>query len=377
MTDLSKYRHLYPHTQSTIYLNHAAVAPLHSKSIEQIKQFQKERIVGNIAYWPDVMDRKTEFKQLISRLVNAPSDNIAVIQNTSTGLNMLAHGLDWKPGDRILLNNFEFPANVYPFLKLQKYGVTVDFVKHRNGRIDADDIAEKIHSQTRLLSISFVQFLNGFKSDLEAIGQLCRQNNIIFCVDGIQGIGALEMDVSALGIDYLSCGGHKWLMWPMGTGFMYISPRIFNRVYPVMASWLSVEDAWDFFNYDLKFLPNAERFEGGAFNLQGIVGAIASLQLFEEIGLKQIEKQILDTTEYLIQLLSDNGYRLFTVTDSRHRSGIVTFHHDKVEELFEYLEKEKVSVSIRSGLIRVSPHFYNTLEDIDKFMDLVQAFDGS
>lgn len=377
MIDLSKYRRLFPHVQNSIYLNHAAVSPLHLRSIESIKEFQNERTVGNIDYWPDVLDRKTEFKNLVSGLINVPSDYIAIVQNTSAGLNMLAHGLDWKPGDRVLLNNLEFPANVYPFLKLQKYGVEVDYVEHQNGRIDVDDIAKRIHPQTRLLSVSFVQFLNGFKTDLEAIGQLCQEHGIVFCVDGIQGIGALELDVTALRIDYLSCGGHKWLMWPMGTGFMYISPRIFDRVYPVMASWLSVEDAWDFFNYDLKFLPNAERFEGGAFNLHGIVGAIASLQLFEEIGLKEIENHILDTTGYLIQLLSDSGYRLFTVTDPKHRSGIVTFYNDKAEELCEYLQKRNVSVSIRSGLIRVSPHFYNTRGDIDKLMDLVRSFDKS
>lgn len=377
MIDLKKYRELFPVTQNSVYMNHAAVAPMHIRSLKEMRKYQEERSGKNVAYSADILETKALFKKLAGRLINGSEDQIAIVQNTSTGLNMLSHGLDWQPGDRILLNNFEFPANVYPFLKLQKYGVEIDYVRHKGGRIEYDDIVKMIRPQTRLLSISFVEFLNGYRNDLEAIGQICAENDILFCVDGIQGIGAFQFDVEAFGIDFLSCGGHKWLMWPMGTGFSYIAPRIFERVYPVLASWLSVENAWDFFDYDLKFLPNAERFEGGALNVQGIIGAIASMQMFEEIGINEIENQILDTTDYLIQLLQEKGHELFTVIDGMHRSGIVTFYHDKSEELFNYLETEKVFVSLRSEMIRVSPHFYNTKEDINELIELMQTFEKS
>ncbi|MFQ5584311.1 MAG: aminotransferase class V-fold PLP-dependent enzyme [Calditrichia bacterium] len=279
-----KYRQLFPFSGQVVYMNHAAVSPLNSRAIAAMQAYQKERSSSNIEYWPDLFDKKRQFKELVGKLINAHPDYIAMAGNTGMGLNILALGIDWKAGDRILLNNLEFPTNVYPFMNLKRFGVEVDFVAHREGRILLEDIVEKIHPRTRLLSISFVEFLNGFRNDMRAIADICRKHDIIFSVDGIQGIGALQFDVQEMGIDFLACGGHKWLMWPLGTAFFYIAPRIFESVYPAMVNWMSVENAWDMLNYELKLLPNAERFEGGVFNLQGLIGAIASLELFSEIG---------------------------------------------------------------------------------------------
>ncbi|NIV72411.1 MAG: aminotransferase class V-fold PLP-dependent enzyme, partial [Calditrichae bacterium] len=164
----------------------------------------EDRSLRNIAYWPDLMDAKHRFKELTGKLINSAAENIAVTSSTSMGLNWLAQGLEWHPGDRILLNNFEFPANVYPFLNLQRSGVQVDFVEHREGIIRVEDLAAKIRPETRLLSISFVEFLNGYRNDLKQIGELCAQNDIIFCVDSIQGIGALQLDVQELNIDFVA-----------------------------------------------------------------------------------------------------------------------------------------------------------------------------
>ena len=372
----AKYRNLFPHTKERVYLNHAALAPMHKKALYAIQRSYFDRSHHNPEYWPDVLEVKGKFKNLVGQLINGDSNYIAVTDSTSMGLNWLVQGLSWKPGDRVLLNNFEFPSNVYPFLNLEQKGVKIDFVKHRNGRIELEDIAAKIRPETRLLSISYVEFLNGYRNDLKAIGQLCRENDVLFCVDGIQGLGGLQMDVEEMQIDFLANGGQKWLMWPLGTAFMYFSPRIFEDVKPMAAGWLAVEDSWDFFDYQLNFLPTADRFEPGMFNVAGVVGATASLEIFLEIGPKNIERKVLETTDYLIERLLNNGYSLFTCLEPQTRSGIVTFHHNRSAELYEFLKANNIHVSLRSGFIRVSPHFYNTEGDIDCLMDLVLQFDN-
>ena len=374
-TNWMKYRALFPHIENMVYMNHAALAPMHNNTLRAIQQCYYERSCGNIEFWPALLEVKSEFKELVGRLINGAPENIAVTDSTSMGLNWLAQGLTWQPGDRIILNDYEFPSNVYPFLNLERQGVVIDYVKHRQGRIELEDIAAQIRPETRLLSISFVEFLNGYRNDLKRIGELCRENDIIFCVDAIQGLGALHLDAQECDIDFLVSGGQKWLMWPLGTAFMYFSPRIFNSVRPMAAGWLSVEDSWDFFDYELKFQPTAARFEPGMFNAAGVVGASASLKMFLEIGIKEIEQRVLSTTDYLVEQLLDAGYHIYTPLEPQVRSGIVTFHHSKAPALFEHLQAHRVHVSLRNGFIRVSPHFYNTQEDVDCLVELLLHFD--
>ena len=376
MKEVATYRRLFPHIEKgVIYFNHAAVSPMHRRSLQALEAYHRERAEGDIEFWPGVLTVKDRLKQSIARLIHARPEQIALVGNTSIGLNILANGLDWRPGDRILLNNFEFPANVYPFLNLRRRGVEIDFVPHHEGRIPLEALSRRITSRTRLLSISFVEFLNGFRNDLQAVGELCRRRGIIFCVDGIQGVGALELDVEQLGIDFLANGGQKWLMWPQGLAFISVAPRIFEQLYPVFAGWLSVEDAWDFLDYRLNFLPDAARFEPGTLNVPGMIGALASMEWFLQIGIPRIEQRILHLTDTLIQGLQQQGYRLFTVTESKFRSGIVTFFHQRAESLWEFLKTQKIHVSLRQGMIRVSPHFYNTMDEIQAFLEALTYFD--
>ena len=375
MKNWESYRQLFPHTENQIYLNHAAIGPLNSNSVSAIQNALLQRSQGNIEFWPDSMDVKARFKRLVGDLINASGKNIGVTSNTSMGLNWLAKGLEWTPGDRILLNDFEFPSNVYPFLNLRNQGVEIDFVKHRDGRIELKDIIDAITPRTRILSISFVEFLNGYRNDLTRLSRICRERDIIFCVDAIQGLGALQLDVRAMDIDFLASGGQKWLMWPLGTAFFYVAPRIFDQLKPMAAGWLSVEDCWEFFDYDLKFQSTSDRFEPGMHNVNGVVGAIPALELMLEIGIGNIENRILEHSRYLYHTLQENGYKMFTVADQTARSGIVTFHHPESESLFNMLKENQVFAGIRNGMIRVAPHFYNSREDLDGFLNLLFEYD--
>ncbi len=368
------YRREFPHIEEgIIYLNHAAVSPISNRVRQAIYHFMDLRQVKNIEFWPNVLEEKQKLKEDIGRLLNLNADRIAIVPNTTTGLNILAQGLEWKPGDRILLNNFEFPANVYPFLNLDRKGVIVDFVQHRDGRIYIEDIQRAIRPETRLLSISFVEFLNGYKNDLYAIGELCRYHNIWFAVDGIQGIGVQTLDIAAAGIDFLSVGGQKWLMWPLGTAFIWISERLFPHLHPAFLGWLAVEDSWNFFDYRMDLLPNAGRFEPGTQNMMGIIGARAAMQYFLELGIPAIEQHLLQLTEYLSEELETMGFAVLSDRSPKHRSQIVTFKTQRGEQLFEALQKHNIHVSLREGNIRVSPHFYNTREDIEQFLRILKT----
>lgn len=374
MPDWNKIREYFPHLPGHLYLNHAAISPMNTLAKAAMEDFWNKRMVEDIEFWPEALNRLQQFKSMIGKLISAPAEQVALVPNTSAGLNILALGIQWRKGDRILLNDFEFPSNVIPFVNLKRHGVAVDFVEHRDGRILLEDIQAAIRPETRLLSISFVEFLNGYRNDLYAIGRLCRDRNIIFTVDGIQGLGALQLDVPGAGIDFLSNGGHKWLMWPAGLGFVYISTRIFDSIYPAQAGWLSVETPWNFFDYQQPFAADARRFEPGSYNVSAIIAATATLDMMLSVGPKQIQQKILANTRYLLSQLDKRGFRLYSAAEENNLSGIVSFFHPRAEKLFEYLKNKQVTISLREGTIRVSPHFYNSTEDLDRFLQILDKF---
>ena len=218
-----------------------------------------------------MVDLRSALKAGLARFLGAASpDFLTLTTNTTHGLNTIASGLPWREGDRVLLNRMEFPANIYPFLNLERFGVGVDWAESVDGRLPLETVAAKVTPATRLVSISFVQFLNGYKADLAALGAFCRGRGIWLVVDGIQGLGAVPFDLAETPVDALAAGGAKWLMWPMGTGFLYLSPKMLDAVQPAHAGWLGVQDAWNFRDYELKFLDTAERFEGGTLNWMGL-----------------------------------------------------------------------------------------------------------
>ncbi|MCK4560709.1 MAG: aminotransferase class V-fold PLP-dependent enzyme [Calditrichia bacterium] len=372
---LASYRKYFPITTTDIYLNHAAISPLSTKVVEATEQILKMRSSGQIEVFPEAEEEKKKLKKNLADLIDGEPDNIAIIGNTSEGFNWLVHGLEWKEGDRVLLVENEFPANIYPFLNLEQYGVIIDYVPVRDGFIYPEDIENAIKPDTKLFSISFIGFLNGFRNQLSDISRICRERNVIFSVDGIQGVGALPLSVGNSGIDFLSNGGHKWLMGPQGCGFMYISPVLFERLKPAFAGWLSVKDSWNFFDYRLDFLDDARRFEIATSNVLGIFGLRASTDLLLAAGLANIEKHLFMLGDRLIEELSVLGFKYIGSGNTKERSGIYSFTCENEKALFEYLQKKRIHISLRNGVIRFSPHFYNTAEEIDQVVDMLNCRD--
>ncbi len=371
---LENFRKYFPYLETgKIYFNHASISPLSSKVTARVEQYLKMRSVTDIENYDLVIKTTAQVKEKIAGLVRTTPDRIAFVDNTSNGLNILAQGIQWKNGDRILLNDIEFPSNVYPFMNLRSQGVEVDFVKSKDGVVSAEDIIKSITPRTRVVSISYVQFLSGYKADLAMIGDYCTRYNIIFCVDGIQGVGALQLDVHSCHIDFLACGTQKWMMGLMGLAFVYISDRLQESLQPKYVGWMSVENTWELLNYDFVLKKTADAFQNGSFSVIGVVGLSGALSLFEEAGFREIEERILSNTGYFTEQLSELGYKLPSVSyPLKHRSGIVSFKTDKAKLIFNELKKEDVVCSLREGMIRFSPHYYNTQEEIDRTIEIIK-----
>lgn len=374
--DIEQVRQLFPLIKNgIIYLNHASTAPVSSLVRERICELMKEKSESKIDDYQSFLKVYEETKNLLAKLINTNPDRIALIDNTSNGINILATGIEWKSGDRILLNDIEFPANVYPFMNLKRFGVEVDFVRSKNGIVTAEDLIENVKPDTKLISVSFVQFLSGYKIEIEKLGKFCRDRNIIFCVDGIQGIGAMNFDVQKFYVDFLSCGTQKWLFGAQGLAFIYLTEELQRKINPAYLGWLSVENAWDLLNYKMELKSTANVFQGGTLNTLGIYIFNTSLKLLNNFGFDKIEERVVANTKYLRERLNEIGIScLIDEVGENYLSGITTFKVDDSEKLFKFLEDKKIVCSLREGYIRLSPHFYNTFEDIDVVINLIQEF---
>ena len=325
----------------------------------------RNRMTGDIDVYMSMLKIVRETKDNLAALVNAAPDRIGFVGNTSEGINILANGIDWKTGDRILLNDIEFPTNVVPFLNCRRHGVEIDYVKNVHGEIHVEDIERAITARTRLLSISFVQFLTGFRADLSAIGSLCKKHGIIFCVDSMQGLGVSPLDTAGAGIDFLSNGGNKWLMGMMGTGFIFITPELQARLTQAHLGWTSNRQFFgDFFNYRVDPDETARRYENGTQNYCGIAALQASTGTLLEVGIDRIAEHVGDLTDAIIGMCDDLGFETITSRDRAQRAGIVSFTCPDAEQQFARLTECGIGVSIREGMLRIAPHFYNTIEEI-------------
>jgi len=369
-----EYRKYFPITAQKIYLNHAAISPYSTRVTDRLEEFIDERSFGVIDNFSKGDELRNRARADLAKMINAKPDQIAFVQNTSQGLNILVNSLNWQPGDEIILTDYEFPANVYPFLNLERLGVKIKYVANRRGQILPEDIKRLISPKTKLLSLSFVEFANGFKNDLPTIGQLCKERGVLFSVDGIQGVGALPLDVQACRIDFLSNGGHKWLMGPMGAGFIYIAPALFKRMIPSETGWLAVEDAWNFLDYRLKLLPDVRRYEYATANFLGIAGLSASVEMLLQAGVANIQNHLLMLGDLLVNGMEQNGLKFTGSREKAHWSGIFSFSGKQMEKLFEYLLTKNIICSLRNGRLRVAPHFYNIREEIEELIGEVIKF---
>lgn len=373
---IEKIRSLFPHLDTNqIYFNHAAIGPWCKPVLDRINEYAAQRSGEMVENFPFFLEMNSSARAKLAKLLGAETERLAWVDNVSNGINILANGLPWKSGDRIILNDLEFPSNIYPFLNLEKLGVEIDIVKSRNGIVDVEDIEKVVTSQTKLISISLVQFLSGYRADISAIGEMCKKRGIIFCVDAIQGAGVVEINVKKSNIDFLAGGTQKWLMTSQGLSYIYITEELQNKITQKNVGWTSVNDAWNLLDYNLSLKPSAERFQNGTINVLGVCLFEATLNLFHDFGMENVEKNILANTEYFINQLVEIGINpILKNVDSKNRAGIVSFKSEKASELFEFLQSKRIYCAVREGMIRFSPHFYNTKDEIDLVTEELQGY---
>jgi len=372
--NIKEARELFPYLRTgRIYFNHASSAPVSQRVLTAIRSFLVNASELKIEDYPSFLKIMEETKKELGIYLNCDSERIAFLDNTTNGINVLAAGIEWKKGDRILLNDAEFPGNVYPFMHLQRRGVEVDFVRSDNGAASADAIIDAIKPGTRLVSVSQVQFLSGYRVDLKKLSKACKEKDIILCVDAIQGLGAIRMDLKEEEVDFISCGTQKWMLGLQGLSYIYVSEELQKKMTPAYMGWLSVNDAWNLLDYKLDPKSSAALFQTGTLNSLGIYSLHASLGLFKEFGYSNVEEHVLNNTEYLIDQLTGLGIQPMAGGERKNLSGIVAFKHKNAQHIFDELENHNITCAIREGAIRIAPHFYNTEEEIDRFIEVLKA----
>lgn len=368
--DLKEVRELFPHIKKGItYLNHAATGPLSKRVLDVTEEFLRSKSEESIDDYPGFVKITDETKDIIAAMLNTDSKWIAFGDNTTNGMNLIAQGLKWKKGDEIILNDIEFPANIYPFLNLEKQGVNIVVVKSHNGIVSAEDIIEQMTPNTKLVSVSMVQFLTGYRIDLELLGEICSQKNIYLSVDAIQGFGALNLDVRKNKIDFISCGTQKWLLALQGLSIYYFSEKLFENLEPAYVGWLGVKDAWNMLDYKLILKDSAERFQPGTISTIGVFALNAALKLFREFGFNEVEKRVISNSEFIISELQKLNIKPYLRNiDKRYLSGIVSFRHPASWSILEILKEKKIEAAVREGVVRISPHFYNNEDDLIRLL---------
>lgn len=376
---LEIYRREFPVTDSYIYLDHAGVAPVPLRVGEAVAEFLKEASSMGFVGYSQWMERVERVRGLSARLVGAESDEIAFVKNTSHGISIVAGGLDWKSGDNVLVFEKDFPTNIYPWLALERKGVSVRYIPaDGNGRISIKDVEKLTDSRTRLISMSSVQALNGFMMDPEELREYCLGRGVLLFLDAIQSLGAVPMDVDRYGADFLSADGHKWLLAPEGTGIFYCRKERAKELYPNLIGWKSVVHEAEFERIELTLKEDALRFEEGSYNVMGIIALGASLDLLFEAGIERVRSRVLDLGDLVISEADRRGYQVRTPRERGSRGGIVSFAGPfDPKTMKQALMSRRVVVNERGGALRLAPHFYNTDEEILRLFSEIDGLPSS
>lgn len=371
----SAFRSQFPVTANWAFFDHAAVAPLPAPAVAALRDYADSLSANGIAEVKRWVDRVQDVRSLAARLINAPDrSDVYFVPNTTHGISVVAEGFPWKAGDNVVLAAEEYPANQYPWMNLAARGVEVRSIPSRGSRVSIDDIRAAMNARTRVLTVSSVEFASGYRNDVDALGELCRKREVFFLVDAIQSLGAFPLDVQKTPIDALSADGHKWLLGPEGAGIGYIRREWVERLHPIGVGAFSVVRPFEFTTIDFTLKPHAGRWEGGAPNVPGITAFGASLELLLNAGISDVEQRIIALTDYLCDKAASRGWRVFSSRERTEKSGIVSLIHSSLSsaEVMKQCRAAGVIVNNRADRVRISPHAYNTEEEIDRFLDVAR-----
>ena len=359
-----RHRNQFPVTEHLIYLNHAGVAPLCKRAADSMKQLADDACLFGSLHYDQWLDAYEGLRVASARMIGADRSEIAIVKNTSEGVATIALGIDWRPGDTVVAFEEEFPANFFPWKRLESKGVRVKWLRFA----DPLDRIEEAARGARLLAISFVQYLGGYRADLPAIGEICRRNGVFFFVDAIQGLGAFPLNVRAAGIHALAADGHKWLLGPEGCGILYIQKELQDSIEPVEFGWTNIAGYNDYACRDMALRPDAGRYECGTLNTIGCYGLRAAIEYLLEIGVENIAPAVQALADQLAEGAERKGYELLGQRTPSTAAGIVSFQKEGVDSrlIVRQLKDKGIIAAPRQGWVRTSPHFYESPEEMER-----------
>ncbi len=362
-----QYRSSFPVTDELVYLNHAGVAPLCKAAADAMKELADDAWRYGSFHYSDWLETYDGLRRSAARLIGASPGEIALIKNTSEGVATVALGMPWKTGDRLVCFLEEFPANYFPWKRLEQQGLRIDW-------LSVEDSLEQIEATAkgaRLLAISFVQYLSGYRANLTAIGEICRRHGVFFFVDAIQGLGAFPLDVNAMHIDALSADGHKWMLGPEGCGILYVRRERQDEIEPVEFGWTNVAGFNDYASRDMALRPDAGRYECGTLNTIGCYGLRAAIEFLLEVGIERISPDVQALGDRIAEGVQLKGYEVLGNRTQQTGSAIVSFRKsgEDCRLTVRRLKEKGIIAAPRQGWVRTSPHFYISPDDIERLIE--------
>ncbi len=364
-----------PVSRKWAYFDHAAVAPLSAPAGQVLREWADDLTANGAVDWSRWRRGLEEVRRNAATLIGAEAEEIGLIRNTTEGINLVAEGFPWKPDENIVTPRGEFPSNYYPWAALESRGVEVRRVETKTGRFDPADIAAACDAGTRLVSVSWVDYLAGWRNDLDALADVAHACGALLFVDAIQGLGVFPLDVRSTPIDFLAADGHKWMLGPEGAGLLYVRGEHLDLLEPRGLGWNSVRHAGDFSNDALDLKPSAARYEGGSYNMAGLHALGASLNLLLGIGIESISARLQEIIEELTVELAGIGASVVGPRKRERRSGILSFDLPgrELSSVRKRCLDAGVVVNLRGGRLRISPHAYTDRGDVARLLAALAA----
>ncbi len=367
-----RYRDQFPVTGRLVYLNHAAVTPLCRPAAEAMQGLAQDALDFGSEHYQQWLDTYVGLRVSAARLIHAAPGEIAIVKNTSEGIATVASGIAWRPGDVVVAFQEEFPSNFYPWKRLEASGVEVRWLSI----FDPLDRLDQACKGARMLAVSFVQYLSGYRVNLETIGEICARRGCFFLVDAIQGLGAFPIDVRAANIDALAADGHKWLLGPEGCGILYIRKERQDEIEPMEFGWTNVAKYYDYSSRDMALRPDAGRYECGTLNTIGCYGLRASVEFLLEVGVENTATAIQALGDRIHEGVTALGFETLGRRSPETGAGIVSFRKPGVEAqaIVRKLKDAGIVTAPRQGWVRASPHFYIAPAEVEKTLAELRAF---
>ena len=366
-------RALFPVTERFNYLNHAAVSAPPTATINAIQKYLADVSQNGSTNFKNWLETKERTRKLLSGLLGARPEQVAFMRNTSDSLSTVANGLKWRQGDNLVTFRNEFPSNIYPWLRLRDtFGVEVRMCEERDGRIELDELISLIDDQTRLVAISHVQYASGFRADLQRIGRAARAHDALLVVDVIQSLGVVPVDVESDLIDVAAGACHKWLLTPEGVGYVFLSDRARSRIQPTLVGWVSVPNPDDYNNFEQGWNAGTLAWETGTGPSGLIHGLEESLKLLIQVGTKNIQNHLESLTDHLCKRLQNSSYQVVSSRRTGEKSQTVCIRSTagiSSMELYSHLKKHNIVTAARGDRLRISPHLYNTIDEIEQLIE--------